>query len=293
MPNMLFQNKCLHTLSILFLAGLFAVSCRHSGQLSPQGYDFDKPLKSELGKALNEISGIWYSREDSSLLAIADNKEKVYEIDLKIKKLKDYTEKVVSSNSNLEDVVKAGNSVFLIMSKGTLVEVPQTENDSAEVRSYDVPVTGKNDFETVYHDAASDAIVVLCKTCAHEKGKNIRTAFRFNIKTRSFDSTHFFTISETEIEKVLKSAKVKFDPSAAAIHPITKQLFILSSAGNLLVITTPQGQVLEAFGLNPTLFPQAEGIAFAPNGDMYISNEGKFGYPSLLKFPYKQNQKKN
>jgi uncharacterized protein YjiK len=39
------------------------------------------------------------------------------------------------------------------------------------------------------------------------------------------------------------------------------------------------------------LYPQAEGIAFAPNGDLYISNEAKLGKPTLLYIPYKPSGK--
>jgi hypothetical protein len=60
----------------------------------------------------------------------------------------------------------------------------------------------------------------------------------------------------------------------------------LSSAGQLLVIADTKGRVEEVYPLNPDKFPQAEGITFAPNGTMYISNEGKYGHPTLLMFPY-------
>ena len=94
-------------------------------------------------------------------------------------------------------------------------------------------------------------------------------------------------------ETVLKDDKAKFKPSAAAINPITKRLYILSSAGNLLVIADLHGQVIEAYHLNPNKFPQAEGIAFAPNGDMYISNEGKYGGRATFQFfPYQPGNKK-
>jgi uncharacterized protein YjiK len=57
------------------------------------------------------------------------------------------------------------------------------------------------------------------------------------------------------------------------------------------VVTNLKGDVEEVFRLNPTLYPQAEGIAFAPNGDMYVTNEAKLGKPTLLYIPYKRSGK--
>jgi uncharacterized protein YjiK len=133
---------------------------------------------------------------------------------------------------------------------------------------------------------------MLCKACAHERKQGIRTAYRFDLATRQFDSAPFYTIDKDAVKATLKDANAKFDPSAAALHPINKRLYILSSAGNLLVITDNRGAVMNAFPLNPDDFPQSEGIAFAPNGDMFISNEKKHGEPTLLRFPYRQSEKK-
>ncbi len=290
MRQMLFQNKCL-----LLLFGLFAAfciaGCKENSTSSPQYYRIDKPKRSQLGKALNEISGICFTG-NASLLAITDSKEKVVLIDTKTKKLKDYTNKVVPPDSDLEDIVQVDSTIYLLMSKGIIKEIPQGAKDTASVKTYELGLSGSNDFETIYYDPTAKGLVLLCKTCAHEKGEGIRTAFRFDLSTKTFDTTAFFTISKEEVKKLLKNDDAKFDPSAAAIHPLNKRLYILSSAGNLLVITDTRGKVIEAYRLNPDDFPQAEGIAFAPNGDMYISNEGKYGRPTLLYFPYLQNGKK-
>ena len=68
---------------------------------------------------------------------------------------------------------------------------------------------------------------------------------------------------------------------------IKKQLYILSGVNKLLVTAGMDGIIKEAFILNPSLFKQPEGICFANNGDMYISNEaGDLGSADILLFPY-------
>ncbi len=288
----LFQTKCL-TVPICFLvyAATLLGGCKQHGYGSPEGYNLDKPKEMQLGKVLNEISGLAYDDATGNLLAISDSKEKIFEIRVKNNKLKDLTGKVIPSGSDLEDLAKVDNTVYILQSKGIIKAVAPGAQDSTGVQSYELGIGGQNDFETLYYDPTADGLVMMCKTCSHEKGHHIRTAYRFDLKTRQFDTTAFFTIAKSSIEDLLKDNDIKFDPSAAAIHPINKRLYILSSAGNLLVIADTRGKVVEAFKLNPDKFPQAEGIAFAPNGDMYISNEGKQGKTTLLLFPYHENKK--
>lgn len=265
--------------------------CKGQGYGNPEGYDLNRPQEMQLGKVLNEISGLDYIEEDSTLLAISDSKEKIFQIRLKNKKLKDLTDKVVPPDSDLEDLVKIGDTVYLLSSWGEIKAVPVGAKDSTGIKAYDLGLDGQNDFETLYYDPTARGLVIICKSCAHEKGQGIRTAFRFDLKTKKFDSTAFFTISKRAVEDILKDKDAKVDPSAAAINPHDKRLYILSSAGNLLIVTDTRGKVIEAYKLNPDKFPQAEGIAFAPNGDMYISNEGKYGKPTLLFFPYGKGKK--
>jgi hypothetical protein len=134
---------------------------------------------------------------------------------------------------------------------------------------------------------------MLCKSCIHEDDQGIRTAYRFDLKTRAFDPTPFYTFNRSKVNDLLQNAAIKFAPSAAAIHPFNKHLYILSATSNLLVIADNRGDVTEVYELYPADFPKSEGIAFAPNGDMYISNETKNGAPpTLLRFPYQPNGKK-
>ncbi len=291
---MLFQKKCPGSFFPLFVCAVLLINGCRQKSTNLSDYDLQHPEVTLLGSVLNEISGICYYGKggDSALLAVVDSKRQVFKLEMKVPRLKDQTDKLLPPDSDPEDLVQVDSSIFVLLSRGILLEIPGNENDTAGVRSYELGLPGNNDFETLYYDPNVKSLVMLCKACDHERKAGIRTAYRFDLATRRFDSTSFFTIEKDKIKEVLQDANAKFDPSAAAIHPIDKRLYILSSAGNLLVITDNRGTVMTAMTLNPDDFPQAEGIAFAPNGDMFISNEKKHGEPTLLRFPYRQSSNK-
>jgi uncharacterized protein YjiK len=81
--------------------------------------------------------------------------------------------------------------------------------------------------------------------------------------------------------------KIKFKPSGAAIHPLTGELYIISSVNKLLVVADRRGEVREVYRLDEGVFKQPEGIAFEPDGTMIVSNEAAdHGVANLLIFPY-------
>lgn len=288
----LFQTQCLPcrlAVALSVIMGLYA--CSNEPIQGPDGYDMAAPAEREMGKVLTEISGLNFNTDSNTLLAISDNEENIFEINLRAEKLKDYAVNFYKK-ADFEDLVKIKDTVYVMISDGTLVAVPANGplNDSS-VRAYPFWSQDKNDFESLYHDPEANGLIMLCKECEVEKGKKVRTAFKFDLATRQFDSSAFYTISQDSVEQLLKKDDADFKPSAAAIHPVEKRLYILASAGQLLVITDLQGGVQEVYNLNPDTHPQAEGIAFSPAGTMYISNEGKYGKATLQVFPYKTKDK--
>ncbi|HEX6333410.1 MAG TPA: hypothetical protein VFZ78_04230, partial [Flavisolibacter sp.] len=202
----LFQTKCPVLAGCLIVYALtLASGCKQPGYSSPDGYDLNKPVKMELGKVLNEISGLYFNEDDNTLLAVADSKEKVYQIGLQSKKLKDLTGKVVPPDSDIEDVVKIDSVVYLLSSSGTLKKVVPGQKDTAGTVSFSLGLQGKNDFETVYYDPTAKGLVLICKTCAHEKGQRMRTAYRFDLDSNRFDTSVFFTISRADVKELLKN----------------------------------------------------------------------------------------
>ena len=84
-----------------------------------------------------------------------------------------------------------------------------------------------------------------------------------------------------------KEPDIRFQVSDLAIHPITGNLFLLSSADKLLFVFNTKNELEYIGTLNPDLFIQPEGITFMKNGDLYISNEGQKKPATLVRFNYR------
>ena len=255
---------------------------------TPKGYDITKPEEIELGSKLREISGIAWV-DENTMLAENDEAGKVFTINLKDKKDIKYPNFSFGEKNDYEDIVKIDTTIYLLISTGDIVEVPGYEKGGDVQGTIIGSMTGKNnEFESMYYDKDVHSLILLCKSCHKEKDQ-IRTAFRFDLSSRKFIDTPYYTIDLNVIRQKLDDNRAEFRPSAAAIHPLQNKLYIVSSIGKLLVITDKKGKVEQVIPLSPNKFQQPEGITFAANGDMYISNEaGTEESATLLKFTFKE-----
>jgi uncharacterized protein YjiK len=286
------RNRYCKLISLLFLCSIGLGSCQMFWRPhSPNGYVLPHPKKIILDKKLSEISSLFYLKDENAFLTISDDKKKIYRL-APDGQVSDYFEQdIFPEQQDYEDVLKINGVVYALVSNGTILSLKKSDSGLI-TNQYPFPSGGKNDFETLYYDPSAKGLIMLCKRCASEKGLHQRQAFRFDLVTNKFDSLPLFSVSTDEVKEDLKDGKVEFDPSAAAMHPLDKKLYILSGGGHLLVICEPRGKVDAVYRLNPTFYPQAEGIAFASNGDMYITNEAKLGKPTLLKIVYKPSGNK-
>jgi len=253
---------------------------------TPKGYNITKPDITELGNKLREISGIFWVN-DTTMLAQNDESGKIFTINPIEKQEFSYPALVFGEKNDYEDIVKVDSSAFILVSTGQIIEVPGYARGGDVAGIMVASLEGKNEFETMYYDKEVNSIIILCKSCHKEKDQ-VRTAYRFDLASRQLIDTPYFTINIDIIRQKLDDNRAEFRPSAAAIHPLQNKLYIVSSIGKLLVITDKKGNIEQVMEISGTLFNQPEGITFAANGDMYISNEaGSDERATLLKFIYK------
>lgn len=252
---------------------------------SPKGYNLESPEKFRVRQSMQEISGIVLAPDEHHILAINDEEGKIHSIDVSTNK--PYPTSKFDKSGDYEDIATNGTEWFVLKSNGTLYHVNGMFTDTVDATPYKLGLRGKREFESLYFDSARNSLIAVCKNCEEDKLQGFTTAYRFDLPSMTYDSSPVYRIRVEDIARLTGGDVGHFKPSAAAIHPIEKRLYIVAAVNRLLVITDLNGKVQEAYNLRRRRFVQPEGISFAPNGDMYISNEASDeSQANILKFKY-------
>jgi uncharacterized protein YjiK len=264
----------IRTSIIVFLAFVVFLGCKQGESEkypSPPEYNFYKPVTIHLKGELDEISGIIFYPKDTSLFAINDEFGRLYKIYIRDKVQIERWK--FSDAGDYEDVALVDSTFYVLKSKGNIYSFKVLSKDSVVVDDCKSPYTGNNEFETLYYDSYYQKLVLLCKDCK-EDDKKVVTAWAFDPRTKTYSDTPFYTLDAKEILKKLDNKKEeRFKPSAAAVNPITKELYIISSVNKALVIADRNGKLKKVIPLDPKVFKQPEGLTFSAAGDLFISNE--------------------
>lgn len=259
-----------------------------SGDAKPVAYDFANPdEKMELGSQLHEISGMaWIPGKD---MILAENDEKGRIITVDFKNRNDHvSEEKFGGKGDYEDIVYKDNVIYMLVSTGSVIKVT---GDGGEVKTqqFDLPDQGNNEFETMYLDESRNSLILLCKECAHEKKTEVRSAYSFDLGKEEFAPEPAYIMDVNKVREMINDKEALFKPSAAAINPADGKLYIVASVGKLLVVADKNtGAPEKVIRLDEKLYNQPEGMTIAPNGDIYISNEGGTGIATILKFTRKK-----
>jgi len=270
---------------VIFLTVVVNLSCGQEKNKveSPEGYNFSTGYRYTLPSVLNEISGLSWFSKDSSVFAINDEKGFLFKIHftkpLKINRWK------FGNGADYEDIVLLDSSFYVLKSKGSIERFRFNSGDSISTEPFPIPVQGKNEFESLYYDDVLHRIMAVCKDCDQDN-KDQFTSFGFNPATNAFDTT---IIVNTEKIRDKAGETKKFKPSAAAVHPVTGELFVIASVNKLLVVFNKDHTIKTVCHLDSKTFKQPEGMTFTPKGDLLISNESAdSGSPDILIFKYNQ-----
>lgn len=257
------------TLFILFAACIKGKN--RSGITSPPAYDLLHPTEIKLPSGLAEISGISFYPKDTSVFAISDEDGYLFKIFLTHKD--SILKWKYDKKHDFEDIVLHDSVFYSLVSNGDIKTFRISPNDSIRIATSKFPDASKkhNEFESLFYDDSLNKPVMICKDC-EDDGHKIVSSWTFDPASGTY-SPGPVTIDAHAVAEKLGLKKIKLKPSAAAINPLTNELYILCSVNKLLVITDRAGRLKEFYELDPAIYKQPEGIAFTPWGDLIISNE--------------------
>lgn len=264
------------------------------------GYDLNNPDETFiLPSVLHEISGIAVI-DSSSVACVQDENGIVFVYNVRGKGIINYV--TFHGNGDYEGITNANGIFYVLRSDGTLFIVDNLESDepAVEIRLMELP---KNDYEGLCYDHKNNRLLIAPKEKIENKYKTgIRHGiFGFDLDKEVLLNDPVIAFDMSEIRKNAakndlfmepeksnknkgKMPEIKFNPSAIGINPVSGKLFLLSSSDLILFVFEPDGTIDNIFRLDPEIFKMPEGITFFENGDMLISNEGRGGVPTILRF---------
>jgi uncharacterized protein YjiK len=237
-------------------------------------YDFENPTeKYDLPDKLKEISGLSYYKKNQ-LVCVNDEQGKIFIYDIIEKKIVDKIP--FGKDGDYEGVEVVGDEVFVLKSNGKLKGFKIGEAFEREIDCSEPEVI---EYEGLGYDSKSKYLLLVAK----QRKKDVDD--KKMIYAYDFDRKVLFKHIAIPEEQVKDEANGKdFKPSGIAVHPQTGQTFIIASDGKKLLILSKKGQKEALISLNPTIFKQPEGICFSPDGQLFISSEGKNGDGYILRF---------
>ncbi len=264
-----------------------ADSFRINATTAGYNYDLKNPNHTwKLPGQLVEVSGNTWIDKDH-LILIEDLHPNLYlvKIDDKNATLEKTIPFAVEDKEkfDIEDVTYVNNTVYALWSHGVLFKISdwQTKPQVEQIKTF---LSKENNTEGLCYDPVTQKLLVACKDASNvaDEKKSTKAVYAFDMAVNKLNDQPFLLIHKKDFEKVADQ-KLDFNPSAIAIHPVTHDIYLLSTRDNKCMAVYSHDGTLKAFQfIDKELMPQPEGICFSPEGKLYISSEGKKGEPGNL-----------
>jgi len=255
--------------------------------LSSTDYDLVKPVKGwALSDSLAEISGITFLKNER-LIAIEDIHPFLYEL-----KLGDSSGVIANTlefretdkeKFDFEDLVAVGDTVYALWSHGAIFKIIKQKKGATSERMK-TWLKKENNTEGLAYDPLSGNLLIACKDDAglEDVKKSTRAVYEFDIKADSLKPNPFMLINKSDFENVA-GEKIDFYPAAIAVHPVSHDIFIISTKDTKGIAQFTHDGKLKAFDyLDKEMLPQPEGICFDKKGNLYISTQSRHGKPAYI-----------
>ena len=231
----------------------------------------------DLPKELTEISGIAYLG-NGKFACVQDEKGVIFIYDISSEKIDKQI--AFSGAGDFEGITQVGQSLYVIRADGKLFKIENMNATKPAIIEYETGLTIKNNIESLCYDKASDRLLLTGKD-EDPDGPGQKRIYSYNLKTNKLNSSPAFTIDLNN--ELLSGGKKGLQPSAIGVNPVTSEIYIVDGPAARLIVLDEKGTVINSYSLDSEQLPQAEGISFEENGNIYISTEGDKGLGAIVK----------
>jgi len=297
------------TFSMLFGCVENTTGSSNSSLTKSPTYKSKDSLATTVSFSLSSYQFPYLLRKPSQALKLAHVLEEIsglfYKIDVSSGKIIERFN--FGKNGDYEGLTYHQNKFFITKSNGTIYEVENLGKENQKVTNYKTDLKGKNDVEGLCYQPSTNSLLIACKGIptfgeTSEEADNRKSVYRFDLESLELKEEPCYKITLNKVQQFLKKSAAQndykkflsyldqddhfnFSPSGIAIQPKTKDVYILSSSKKMLLIINQAGEIQHLVKLSKKIHRQPEGITFAEDGTLFISNEGKGGHARI--FVYK------
>ena len=233
--------------------------------------------KWEMPKSLNEISGIsWIG--NGRFACVQDEEGKIFIYSTTSGNVE--REIAFGAAGDYEAIAHVGTTAYVMRSDGVIFEVSGYAGTKPAVKQYSTHLTARQDVEGLCYDARNNRLLLAIKGRELDS-KDFKGIYAFDLKSKSLAAVPVYKVDMTGAGGAGKGNKLQ--PSDIAIHPATRELYILDGPNSRLLVMGEDGKTRNLYQLNTKDFAQPEGIDFTPEGELYISNEANKAAGNILK----------
>jgi uncharacterized protein YjiK len=277
-------------------ASLLTLLISACGTETPEMTAADRPGQDDfkqwkLPKRLREISGLALTA-DERLLAVADEKAVVYELDYQEGKIiKSFALGDPVVRGDFEGIAVLDNTIWLMTSDGLLFAAMEgPDGHSVRYQKYD---TGRGEYcelEGLAQDRVAKTLLLACKETKSKKDDLLIS--EWSVSNNGIEHVRDVVVPVPLITGII--GKKRIHPSGIAIDLQTAERVLIAARQDALIRLTADGALTEAIILEKKgRHKQAEGIELTRDGRLLIADEGGKGRARLAVYAAKPRGKKN
>ena len=260
-------------------AGLAAIALGLLCACGEEPVDRSDFLQLPLPGVLREVSGL-VATEAGRLLAIADERGRVYEIDFdraSIKRFADFGDPAVEGD--FEALAIKDGLLYAATSSGVLYRRDLDDPDAKAFERFETGLGRACEIEGLAAHPSHPHLWLLCKEPRKKRHKGELTLFAWAPAEATRAPGHDIAVPFAEL-----GFKKPIAPSGAYFSEAGGELWIVAARQQVFVVVTSTGELVRSGRLpNRRWHPQTEGIAISA-GSIYLADEGKQGEGVLSRY---------